>query len=1199
MAKKKKKLTKSQKKFEQDKRALKTARGVGPESDISAEEARLRGVFANVAANNVDDGGGFEEFEEFIKIPDANNQGASTRRWPLNYRFREKDDLRLFVEALTGDLLRKEQHDDLVEKVFAEFSYPKRVVSVVQNFVVGYLHSDSSLYVRFKDLNPVRCIHDVLIKIAEDSSLDDELFLLAGDIHCQAPHEKVTHKFLYDVIVTVFDEERMWTDLLKVSNPETNSDSLAVETVQSKSPQLNTTGVNRLEFFGGAYGLLPRVDDRDPGTVLYFEGKEQWFAECSCEVFREGGGCSHSSEIMSLANENLWEEGRLNQRGFDASVYGKLFKPLATGVSSQLDSIELLFDKKCLDDIRIVDSEGTIIFTYAGKGVDDKIRLVERIGNGAGKLKAYQRGTILDRLYNKQLTDNEKTMMDSGYLTPRILYLNSVWQRIAYHMFVEFSDSLEFVQQSGAAGAGLVAFSDKNKLFSLELPENKINGALKAVVGKMIDYNPDDMPVLCGRVTISVVKIGDDVFEVKPQLVVENDVPDQDQIVDLVNIHGLNIGGTSYVDGLGFVALDDLPAKHNITGITRRTISGSALPEFVLRYKTEIESGCYDIATEIKDIKMMATPKEISLSVGALDQDWCYLSFHYQSGETNIPLDELLKQHSGRFIKINGIWIDVQDEHLAPVLKLYKDLFDNYSSGDGLKLSRMTLLKFAASSGMKLKAERGELADDINALLDMRTPTQPALESLNCCLRHYQETGLAWLYFLTTNKLGGLLCDDMGLGKTHQTMALMTALIEEQNEDRPFLVVCPTSVLSHWESKIKMFALALKPIIYHGTERELEEHHGKGDVIITSFGIMRRDLALLCKYDFAVVTFDEIQYLKNNKTKSYKAACELGAGVKIGLTGTPIENSLGELKSLFDVVLPGYLGTDRDFKEKYLQPIEDFGDAKRRSELHRIITPFTLRRLKEAVLDELPPKIEDIRMCELSKEQAGLYKKAISTQAESLKAALQNGNEKIPYMHIFSLLGLLKQICNHPALVEKKPENYDKVESGKWELFKEIMQEVLDGGHKVVVFSQYLGMIEMMERYLASEDVGCVSLTGSTTNRGEVIRRFNEDEDCRVFLGSLMASGTGIDLVSASIVIHYDRWWNAAKEDQATDRVHRIGQTRGVQVFKFVTAGTLEEKISAIIDRKRNLMNDIVQEDSGDSLKSFDRNELLDLLSDL
>ena len=318
--------------------------------------------------------------------------------------------------------------------------------------------------------------------------------------------------------------------------------------------------------------------------------------------------------------------------------------------------------------------------------------------------------------------------------------------------------------------------------------------------------------------------------------------------------------------------------------------------------------------------------------------------------------------------------------------------------------------------------------------------------------------------------------------------------------------------------------------------------------------------------------------------------------MRLGLTGTPIENSLLELKSLFDLVLPGYMGSDEEYAARYLSFRENADSNPGLTHLRKSIAPFTLRRLKIDVLEELPEKIEDVRTCQLSDIQVSLYREALSTKGASLVAQLESNPRQLPYIHIFALLNLLKRICDHPALALNKIEDYQSFESGKWELFQELLFETLDSGRKIVVFTQYLGMIAMMEHLLTNLGIPFVTLTGASENRGEIVRRFNEDSDCRVFLGSLKAGGTGIDLVGGSTVLHYDRWWNAAREDQATDRVHRIGQKQAVQVFKLVTEGTLEEKIAAIIERKRRLMNAVVQADNPNLSKIFTREELMDLL---
>ncbi|UCF85329.1 MAG: DEAD/DEAH box helicase, partial [Desulfobacteraceae bacterium] len=372
----------------------------------------------------------------------------------------------------------------------------------------------------------------------------------------------------------------------------------------------------------------------------------------------------------------------------------------------------------------------------------------------------------------------------------------------------------------------------------------------------------------------------------------------------------------------------------------------------------------------------------------------------------------------------------------------------------------------------------------------------------------------------------------------------------------------------------------------------------KSHVLLTSYGILRRDVDRLKDISFSLAVFDEIQNLKNPETLSYEAAIQINADMKLGLTGTPIENSLSELKALLDLTVPGYLGTDEEFETRFITPIQQNPHSSGKDDLSRVISPFTLRRLKKTVLNELPDKIEDIRTCNLSEDQVKFYRDAIESRAKGLIRGLREQNKPVPYMHIFALLNLLKQICNHPSLINGKDENYEQYQSGKWELFKELIAEILGSGQKVVVYSQFLGMIKIMEQFLKEEGVGFVTLTGASRNRGNIISRFNNDPDCRVYVGSLKAGGTGVDLVAGSVVIHYDHWWNAAREDQATDRVHRIRQKRGVHVFKLVTEGTLEEKISAIIERKRDLMDSIVKEDDPGLLKTFTREQLIELLAD-
>jgi len=519
---------------------------------------------------------------------------------------------------------------------------------------------------------------------------------------------------------------------------------------------------------------------------------------------------------------------------------------------------------------------------------------------------------------------------------------------------------------------------------------------------------------------------------------------------------------------------------------------------------------------------------------------------------------------------------------------------------DALKFSRLDLFRLKALSPAPIHIRGNHKRKGFFESILAFKPFEPfpPPKGMITPLRPYQRDGMEWLGFLYENGLGGLLCDEMGLGKTHEAMAFVVCLLEQKKTKGPFLVVSPTTVLSHWERKLSQHVPRIKAAVYHGGSRDIHESLKKARILLTTYGVLRRDIDKLRVVPFAVAIFDEIQYLKNPETQAYQCAREIDADMKLGLTGTPIENRLQELKALLDLTVPGYLGNDRHFHSRYLEPVEKDLEGARTEELRRVISPVTLRRRKETVLRDLPPKIEDVRTCMLSEDQVRLYREAVDRQAPTLLSTLKNSREKVPYIHIFALLTLLKQICDHPALLsEKKAGDYESCASGKWVLFEELLAECLDSGQKVVVYSQFLGMIEIMEKYLQAQGIGFVSLTGKSRNRGEIVSKFNEDPDCKVYVGSLKAGGTGIDLVAASVVIHYDRWWNAAKEDQATDRVHRIGQRRGVQVFKLVTEGTLEEKIAAIIEKKRRLMESVVKENDPSLLKTFTREELIQLLT--
>jgi superfamily II DNA or RNA helicase len=465
---------------------------------------------------------------------------------------------------------------------------------------------------------------------------------------------------------------------------------------------------------------------------------------------------------------------------------------------------------------------------------------------------------------------------------------------------------------------------------------------------------------------------------------------------------------------------------------------------------------------------------------------------------------------------------------------------------------------------------------------------------LKAKLRPYQEIGLQWLWFLYCHGLSGLLCDDMGLGKTHQTMALLAAVVHEDKERaNKYLVVCPTSVIYHWQELLQKFLPELRVLTYYGLARSLdffEEHY---DLLLTSYGILRTGRDDFRTHTFEVAIFDEIQVAKNNASQTHLALKAIRAKMRLGLTGTPIENRVQEIRSILELVLPGYMPNEASFRELFVAPIEKFQDPTQKMLLSKLIKPFILRRKKSEVLFDLPEKIEEIAYCDLSHEQKKLYTETAQTLRNTVFAEIRDPSKPLSYVHVFSALSKLKQICDHPALLSENIKKFAEHQSGKWDLFVELLQEARDSGQKVVIFSQYLDMLGIIELYLKKKGIGFATIKGSTRDRSHQLRRFREDPACEVFTASLLAAGVGIDLTVASIVIHYDRWWNPAKENQATDRVHRIGQNRGVQVFKLVTKRTIEEHIHNLIERKKGLMEEIIGQDEADTINYLSREELI------
>jgi SNF2 family DNA or RNA helicase len=467
-------------------------------------------------------------------------------------------------------------------------------------------------------------------------------------------------------------------------------------------------------------------------------------------------------------------------------------------------------------------------------------------------------------------------------------------------------------------------------------------------------------------------------------------------------------------------------------------------------------------------------------------------------------------------------------------------------------------------------------------------------------LRDYQKNGVSWVWSLYHRGLSALLADDMGLGKTHQVLAVLTSFYKTKAKPSlPTLVIAPTSVVSAWVQKLEKYPTGLKWTVFHGKGRVLPDKDV--NLVLTTYGILQRE-ASLREREWHCVVLDEAQAIKNAITISSRASRVLRSKFRIAMTGTPIENHATDLWSIMEFLLPGYLGSLPRFKRLYGGGSKDHPDEIQTEALKRLISPFLLRRTKDQVLTELPEKTEEVIVCEMTQTQKKAYKKYLeSAEAAKAREDLQAG-KKINYANILSVLTRLKQVCDHPKLPEvtggkvKKLNVMDPWETGKWVAFDELLNEALGSNLKVVVFTQYLGMMDLIGLWLKEKQVDYVELRGDTPDRAARIKRYAEQPDCKVFLCSLLAGSLGIDLTAGSVCIHFDRWWNPARENQATDRLHRLGQTRGVQVFKLQIPGTIEDRIANIIQSKTEL-SDALIEQSALGLKAFSREELLELLS--
>ena len=588
-------------------------------------------------------------------------------------------------------------------------------------------------------------------------------------------------------------------------------------------------------------------------------------------------------------------------------------------------------------------------------------------------------------------------------------------------------------------------------------------------------------------------------------------------------------------------------------------------------------------ATDSFNLKKSRVNKNTSIGVkvdnGLLNIDLNSLNYDKEELREIIKKYKLKKKYyrlkDGSFVDLeNNKEIEFLDSLISGTNISYKEI-DNYIR---LPINRTFYLDklLEKNSGIKIDTDKSyeDLINKIHVLKDKKTPKE-----LEDTLRDYQKIGFKWLTNIDKFNFGGILADDMGLGKTIQILSVLLDYKQNNIKTKASLVVCPSSLSLNWYNEVKKFAKELKVLVISGDSinREKKIKNIKNyDLIITSYDLLKRDINLYLDldYTFKFLIADEAQYIKNNNTKNAKAIKQITADTRFALTGTPIENSLNEMWSIFDLIMPGYLFTYKKFKKDFEIPIVKDNNEDILNKLKMLIEPFVLRRTKKDVLKELPDKATSILNNEMTMEQEKIYLGYLAKARDELNEEIELKGFEQTRIKILALLTRLRQICCHPSLFIS---NY-KGESGKLNQCMELIKDGIESGHKILLFSGYTSMFQIIEEELKKNDIKYLKLTGRTKikDRLNIINEFNKNEDIKLFLISLKAGGTGINLTAADMVIHYDPWWNLSVENQATDRTHRIGQTKKVQVYKLITKNSIEEKIYDLQKRKEELIDNML-----------------------
>ncbi len=650
------------------------------------------------------------------------------------------------------------------------------------------------------------------------------------------------------------------------------------------------------------------------------------------------------------------------------------------------------------------------------------------------------------------------------------------------------------------------------------------------------------------------------------------------------------------VRGSGF-AVGDRAGTFHLPGAQAFEFLRNGLPELAEQYHIEIDKAFETLAT----IKKSSATSDWSFGEGG--EDWFAFSVSWAAGGRELTPLEIERLATGLDTHIradDGTFIEIENrDAVQRILNAAREGRLSKPGGKlGVSLARAWELArlVEETEGARMEQTENAVSEFLRSAKTGTLVTPPTIPSaLEKILRPYQREAVAWALFLRRYRFGGVLADDMGLGKTLQALSIIST--ERPKGAGPSLVVCPKTLVSTWVSEAARFTPGLRVAAIEGTvasrAKVLQQHAHEYDLLVTSYSMFQRDVKQYQGIDLFYAILDEAQYVKNSRTTTARAVKTLQPKHRLALTGTPLENGVHELWSLFDFLMPGLLGDHASFRFTFERPIREFGDAESLAGLKRRVQPFLLRRTKESVAPELPPRVEQTDWCPLTEVQAALYADVLASARADVYDAVERKGFERSRIDILAALTRLRQVCDHPVLVDKRLDRGEEA-SGKMAYTLELVREAVEGGHKVLLFSQFTSMLDLLREGLDKMGVGHVTIEGKTRDRAAAVKRFREDPSVPIFLLSLRAAGTGLTLTEADTVILYDPWWNPMVERQAMDRAHRIGQTKSVNVHKLITKGTVEERVLSLQAKKKAVFDAVVSE-SAEGLKGLTWDDVREL----